>query len=149
MSRPNIRLWVTIFFIILLIFLVSIFAVLKAFQKELNARTGENVNFFTTAKSFFTLNYDSELEVKLKAESMKHVYENISIYYQEENEKLIHLTVETLEWAEDKSAEILVRYSKKPIDFIFMSREDLKQLSNIDSAGGYYSHFEKALDYYQ
>ena len=59
MSRPNIRLWVTIFFIILIIFLVSIFGVLKAFQKELNARTGENVTFFKTAKSVFTLNYDS------------------------------------------------------------------------------------------
>ncbi|MFT9598685.1 peptidase MA family metallohydrolase [Mesobacillus sp.] len=145
MSRPNIRLWVTIFFIILIIFLVSIFGVLKAFQKELHARTGENVTFFTTAKSVFTLNYDSELEVKLKAESMNHVYENISIYYQEENEKLIPLTIETLKWAEDKSAEILGRYSKKPIDFIFMSRENLEQLSNIDSAGGYYSNFEKVM----
>ncbi|WP_226675271.1 peptidase MA family metallohydrolase [Mesobacillus jeotgali] len=145
MSRPNIRLWVTTFFIILIIFLVSIFGVIKAFQMKLNARTGENVTFFTTAKSVFTLNYDSELEVKLKAESMKYVYENISIYYQEDNEELIPLTIETLKWAEDKSAEVLGDYSKKPIDLIFMSREDLEQLSNIDSASGYYSHFEKVM----
>ncbi|MBT2691651.1 hypothetical protein [Bacillus sp. ISL-55] len=52
MSRPNIRLWVTIFFIILVIFLLSIFGVLKVFQKELNARTGENETFYTTAKAF-------------------------------------------------------------------------------------------------
>jgi hypothetical protein len=148
MSRPKLRLWLMIFTIILIIFLISIFGVLKAFQKQLNARTGENVSFFTTAKSVFTLNYDSELEVKLKAESMKHEYEKISIYYQEENEELIPLTIETLKWAEDKSAEVLGAYSKKPIDFIFMSREDLKQLSNIDSAGGYYSHFEKVMGVY-
>jgi hypothetical protein len=148
MSRLNIRMWGKIFFIIFLIFFVSLFGVLKMFQKELKARTGENVTFITTAKSVFTLNYDSELEVKLKANSMKHEYENISIYYQEESEALIPLTIETLKWAEEKSAEVLGSYSKKPIDFIFMNRDDLEQLSNIDGAGGYYSHFEKVMGVY-
>jgi hypothetical protein len=108
----------------------------------------ENVTFFTTAKSVFTLNYDSEVEVKLKAESMKHVYENISIYYQEENEKLIHLTVETLEWAEQISSEILNGYEQRPIDLIFMDQESLNHLSNSEDVAGYYSHFDKLMGIY-
>jgi hypothetical protein len=112
MSRPSIKLWVTIFSVILIIFLVSIIGLLKAFQMELNARTGENATFFTTAKSVFTFNYDSEIEKRLKAESMKHEYKHVSIYYQEENEKLIPLTVETLEWAEKVSSGILGEYEK-------------------------------------
>ena len=96
MSRPKIRVWVKVFSFLLIIFLIGIFGVLQMFQKELNARTGENASFFKTAKSVFTLNYDSELENKLKAESMKHEYKYISIYTQKENEKLIPLTDETL-----------------------------------------------------
>ncbi|MBS8263671.1 hypothetical protein DYI25_04340 [Mesobacillus boroniphilus] len=143
MSRPSVRLWVTIFIIILIIFLISIFGLIKAFQKELNTRTGENATFLTTAKSVFTFNYDSELEKKLKAESMKHGYEHVSIYFQEENEKLIPLTVETLEWGEEVSSKILGRYEQKPFDLIFMDRDNLDKLSNIDGVSGFYSHFDK------
>ncbi|GAM13165.1 unknown [Mesobacillus selenatarsenatis SF-1] len=138
----------TIFFIILIIFLVSIFGLIKAFQKELNARTGEKASFFTTAKSVFTFNYDSELEIKLKADRMKHAYENILIYYQDENEKLIPLTVETLEWAEQISSEILNGYDKRPIDLIFMDQESLNHLSNSEDVAGYYSHFDKLMGIY-
>lgn len=148
MSRPNVKLWVTVFSIILIIFLVSIFGLIKAFQKELNARTGENATFFTTAKSVFTFNYDSELEKKLKAESMKHKYEHVSIYYQEENEKLIPLTVETLEWAEEISRDILGQYDQIPIDMIFMDRNSIDQLSNLEGVAGYYSNFAKVMGVY-
>lgn len=148
MSRPNIKMWVTVFSIILIIFLVSIFGLIKAFQKELNARTGENATFFTTAKSVFTFNYDSELEKKLKAKSMKHKYEHVSIYYQEENEQLIPSTVETLEWAEEISREILGQYDQIPIDMIFMDRNSIDQLSNLEGVGGYYSDFDKVMGVY-
>lgn len=145
MSRRNIRYWVMIFSIILTIFLVSVFGILKLFQKELNASTGGNETFYTTAKAFFTLNYDSELEKKLKAESMKRKYEHVSIFYQEENEKLIPMTVETLQWAEEMSSGLLGRYEKNPIDLIFMDREHLQKLSNLDGVSGYYSNFDKVM----
>jgi hypothetical protein len=148
MSRPNLRMWVTTFSIIILIFLVSLFGVLKEFQKELIARTGENATFLTTAKAVFTFNYDSELEIKLKADSMKHEYENISIYYQEENEELIPLTIETLKWAEQISIEILGEYEQRPIDLIFMDRESLDQLSNSEGVAGYFSYFDKLMGVY-
>ena len=148
MSRPSVRLWITIFFTILIIFLVSIFGLIKTFQKELSARTGNNASFFTTAKSVFTLNYDSELERKLKANSMKHEYKHVSIFYQEENEKLMPLTVESLEWAEQISGELLGDYKPKSIDLIFMDRDHMDQLSNLDGVSGYYSNFDKVMGVY-
>ena len=145
MSRRNIRFWLIVFSSILVIFLISIFGVLKVFQKELNATTGENETFYATAKAFFTLNYDSELEIKLKAESMKQEYHNISIFYQEENEKLIPLTLETLEWAQEISRELLGDYEQSAIDMIFMERDDLQKLSNLDGVAGFYSNFDKVM----
>lgn len=148
MSKPNIRLWVKIFFIIFLIFLVSIFGVLKMLQKELNARTGENATLFTTAKTVFTFNYDSDLEQKLKADSMKYEYNYVSIYYQKENEKLIPLTVETLEWAEGVSRDIFGEYDQSPFDMTYMDTEDLEELSNAENVAGYYSNFDKLMGVY-
>lgn len=145
MSRRNIRFWMLIFSFILIIFLASSFGILKMFQKELNARTGENETFYTTAKAFFTLNYDSDLEKKLKAESMKHAYQHVSIFYQEENEKLIPMTVETLKWAEEVSSGLLGSYERKPTDLIFMDREHLQRLSDLDGVSGYYSNFDKVM----
>jgi hypothetical protein len=145
MSLRNIRVWMLIFSFILIIFLVSVFGILKVFQKELNERTGKNETLYTTAKAFFTLNYDSDLERKLKAESMKHEYQHVSIFYQEQNEKFIPLTVETLEWAEEVSSGILGSYEKRPTDLIFMDREHLQKLSDLDGVSGFYSNFDKVM----
>lgn len=144
----KIRTWLMIFAIVFVILIASLFGVIKAFQNKIIAMTGEDQTFFTTAKAVFTLNYDSELEKQLKAASMKRKYNHVSIYFQEENEKLVPLTIETLEWAEDKSSEVLGDYDKSSIDMIFMSKDDLEQLSNIDGAGGYYSNFDKVMGIY-
>ena len=148
MSQSNIKMWLTIFLTIFIIFLVSIFGLIKMFQKELNARTRENATLFTTAKSVFTFNYDSELEKKLKADSMKYEYNYVSIYYQKENEKLIPLTVETLEWAEKVTSEIFGEYDQRPFDMIYMDSEDLEKLSNAENVAGYYSNFDKVMGVY-
>ncbi|MBT2691652.1 hypothetical protein [Bacillus sp. ISL-55] len=76
---------------------------------------------------------------------MKNEYQHVSIFYQEENEKLIPMTVETLKWAEDVSSGLLGSYEKKPADLIFMDREHLQKLSNLDGVSGYYSNFDKVM----
>jgi hypothetical protein len=145
MRYPKLRYWLIIFGLIIGIFTGKMISLVKSLQEELNERTGENANFLVTVQSLITQNFDSELEKNLKAASMKKEYENISIYYQEENKELIPLTIETLKWAEEKSSEVLGSSENVPIDLIFMSREDIEQFSNIESAAGYYSHFHKMI----
>jgi hypothetical protein len=144
-SFLGIRFWVTLFTILFIIFIVSMFSMLKIFQKELNARTGENSSLYTTLKTTMSLNYDSELEMELKDKSMMKKYDHVEIYYQEENSELIPLVTETLNWADDKTSEVLGDYDKTKIDMIFMNRENLEQLSNIDGVAGYYSDFLKVM----
>lgn len=144
-SFLRIRFWVTLFTLLFIIFIVSMFSMLKIFQKELNARTGENSTLYTTLKTTMSLNYDSELEMELKDKSMMKKYDHVEIYYQEENSELIPLVTETLNWADDKTSEVLGDYDKTKIDMIFMNRENLEQLSNIDGVAGFYSDFIKVM----
>jgi hypothetical protein len=144
-SFSRIRFWATAFTILFIIFIVSMFSMLKMFQKELNARTGENSTLYTTLKTTMSLNYDSELELELKDKSMMKKYNHVEIYYQEENSELMPLVIETLKWADTKSYQVLGDYDKSSIDMIFMNRENLEQLSNIDGAAGYYSDFLKVM----
>ncbi|WP_079508626.1 hypothetical protein [Mesobacillus jeotgali] len=145
MRYPKLKYWLIIIGLIIGIFTGRIITLVKSLQEELNERTGENANFLVTVQTLITQNFESELEKKLKAASMKKEYKNISIYYQEENKELIPLTIETLKWAENKSSEVLGSNKNVPIDLIFMSSGDIKQLSNIESVAGYYSHFHKII----
>jgi hypothetical protein len=144
-SFSRIRFWVTVLTILFIIFIGSMFSMLRMFQKELNARTGENSTLYTTLKTTMFLNYDSELEMEQKDKSMMKKYNHVEIYYQEENSELIPLVTETLNWADDKTSEVLGDYDKTKIDMVFMNRENLEQLSNIDGVAGFYSDFIKVM----
>ncbi|CAM3723527.1 hypothetical protein [Mesobacillus thioparans] len=145
MKGPKIKLWVIISGFIVGFYLSRMVGMAKSFQGEFNELTGENSSLFVIAKSFVNKNFDSELEKEYKAAGMNQQYKHVSIYYQEEDKVLIPLTIETLEWAEDKSAELFGSTKNVPIDMIFMSKEDIVKNSNIKAASGYYSDFEKVL----
>ncbi|MCM3666141.1 collagenase [Mesobacillus subterraneus] len=135
----------TVFTILLIIFIVAMFGMLKMFQKELNDRTGENSTLYETLRTAMHLNYDSELETELKRQSMMKKDDHVTIYYQEENKDLIPLVIETLKRANTKTYQLLGDYDQSSIDLIFMNRENLEQLSNIDGAAGFYSDFLKVM----
>ncbi|MBT2680184.1 hypothetical protein J7E38_14305 [Bacillus sp. ISL-35] len=145
MKVPKIRIWVIISGIIVGFYLSRMVGMAKSFQGEFNELTGENASLFVIAKSFVNQNFDSELEKEYKTAGMNQQYKHISIYYQEEDKELIPLTIETLKCAEDKSAELFGSTKNVPIDMIFMSKEDIVQISKIEDVSGYYSHFEKVL----
>ncbi|MCM3685139.1 collagenase [Mesobacillus subterraneus] len=71
--------------------------------------------------------------------------DHVTIYYQEENKDLIPLVIETLKRANTKTYQLLGDYDQSSIDLIFMNRENLEQLSNIDGAAGFYSDFLKVM----
>jgi hypothetical protein len=139
------RVWLIIPAIIFGFYLSRWVGMAKSFQDEFNERTGENSSFLVIAKSFVNQNFDSELEKEYKAAGMNKQYKNVSIYYYEENKELIPLTIETLKWAEEKTAELFGGTKNVPIDMIFMSKEDIVQDSKIEDASGYYSDFEKVI----
>jgi hypothetical protein len=144
-KAPKRRFWLIIPAIIFGFYLSRWVGMAKSFQDEFNERTGENSSFFVIAKSFINQNFDSELEKEYKAEGKNKQYKHVSIYYLEEDKELIPLTIKTLKWAEEKSRELFGSYKDFPIDMIFMKKEDIVQISNIEDVSGYYSQFEKVL----
>jgi hypothetical protein len=139
------RVWLIIPAIIFGFYLSRWVGMAKSFQDEFNERTGEHSSFLVIAKSFFNQNFDSELEKEYKAAGKNKQYKQVSIYYQEKDKELIPLTIETLKWAEEKTAELFGGTKNVPIDMIFMSKEDIVQDSKIEEASGYYSDFEKVI----
>ena len=126
------------------IFLIITLGVLYLFKEGIENRTGEHISLTETFKVVSTLNYDSEMEKKLKLNFKKHKEGNVSIYYSEDSIEIIPLTIETLNRADEIGNEVFGMYNKKPIDLIFMNIEDIESFSESGNAG-YYSDFDKVI----
>jgi hypothetical protein len=106
----------------------------------------EKVGYFQAVKSILTLNFDGEQEQQLKAERNKINYEHVSIYYLEEDDVLLPVTKETLEWAMQMNDVLLGDYKKRPLDLIyFKDRNEMSHFTSLNKVSGFYSDFDKVI----
>ncbi|KKI88484.1 hypothetical protein WQ54_31215 [Bacillus sp. SA1-12] len=141
----NKRLIISAFVILLIFFITISLVVLKYFQEELNNQTGEKLSIIETFKAVATFNFDSELEQELKEIKMKKKINNVTIFYDEEQNELIPLTIKTLEWADETVYEVIGNYDKKPVDLMFMNLEEIDRFSELVDVSGFYTDFDKII----
>ena len=130
------------FCILILIIGMGFFFIQKVMEDSVN----EKVGYFQAVKSILTLNFDGEEEQQLKAERNMAQHEHVSIYYLEEDDDLLPVTIETLDWAMQLTDSLLGEYKKRRLDLIyFKDRDKLLEFATLDLISGFYSDFDKVI----
>ena len=127
--------------IFFLLFLLLIGGIIY-FHSVVEETAGEPVTYFQAVKTILNLNYDGELERKAETSKDMQSYQNVSIYIDKQDNDLVPLIEDTLDWAKTKNNEILGVIKERDVDVIFFSNEkDFQNISNLESVSGYYDHF--------
>ncbi len=128
----------SIFFLLLLLLI----GVIIYFHSVVEENAGEPVTYFQAVKTILNLNFDGELERKAKASKDMQSYQNISFYVDKQDDDLVPLIEDTLDWAKTKNKEILGNIKERDVDVIFFSnKKDFQNISNLHSVSGFYDHF--------
>ncbi|MFP3422999.1 hypothetical protein R0K19_26900, partial [Bacillus sp. SIMBA_161] len=76
----------------------------------------------------------------------KQVYEHISIYYEEEEDAFLDLTIEALDQAKKKTASVFQFEPDKPLDIIYFDDNDtIEQFDGIKHITGFYSDYDQMI----
>ncbi|WP_273833620.1 collagenase [Guptibacillus sedimenti] len=128
----------SIFFLLLLLLIGGV----NYIHSEVEETAGEPVTYFQAVKTILNLNYDGELERKTKTSKDMQSYQNVSVYIDKQDNDLVPLIKDTIDWAKTKNKEILGDIKDRDVDIIFFNNEkDFQKISTLDSVSGYYDPF--------
>ncbi|MGE6204379.1 collagenase [Guptibacillus hwajinpoensis] len=140
--KKVIKIVIIIFSSILFLLLLLLIGGVKYIHSEVEETAGEPVTYFQAVKTILNLNYDGELERKAKTSKDMQSYQNVSVYIDKQDNDLVPLIEDTIDWAKTKNKEILGNIKDRNVDIIFFSNEkDFQNISTLDSVSGYYDPF--------
>ena len=140
--KKAIKIVVIIFSSILFLLLLLLIGGVNYIHSEVEETAGEPVTYFQAVKTILNLNYDGELERKTKTSKDMQSYQNVSVYIDKQDNDLVPLIKDTIDWAKTKNKEILGDIKDRDVDIIFFNNEkDFQNISTLDSVSGYYDPF--------
>ena len=140
--KKAIKIVVIIFSSILFLLLLLLIGGVNYIHSEVEETAGEPVTYFQAVKTILNLNYDGELERKTKTSKDLQSYQNVSVYIDKQDNDLVPLIKDTIDWAKTKNKEILGDIKDRDVDIIFFNNEkDFQNISTLDSVSGYYDPF--------
>ncbi|WP_144481852.1 hypothetical protein [Bacillus pumilus] len=79
----------------------------------------------------------------------KQVYEHIRIYYAEEEDAFVDLTIEAVDQAKKRTASVFQFETDKPLDIIYFDdKETIEQFAGINHITGFYSDHDQMIGLY-
>nr|WP_223251303.1 hypothetical protein [Bacillus pumilus] len=79
----------------------------------------------------------------------KQVYEHIRIYYAEEEDAFVDLTIEAMDQAKKRTASVFQFETDKPLDIIYFDdKETIEQFAGIKHITGFYSDHDQMIGLY-
>ncbi|MEH7898076.1 hypothetical protein V7639_09615, partial [Bacillus pumilus] len=79
----------------------------------------------------------------------KQVYEHIRIYYAEEEDAFVDLTIEAVDQAKKRTASVFQYETDKPLDIIYFDdKETIEQFAGIKHITGFYSDHDQMIGLY-
>ena len=79
----------------------------------------------------------------------KQVYEHIRIYYAEEEDAFVDLTIEAMKQAEKRTSSVFQFEADRPLDVIYFDdKETIEQMAGIKHITGFYSDHDQMIGLY-
>ncbi|WP_371018003.1 collagenase [Pseudalkalibacillus sp. JSM 102089] len=140
--NKTIKILIIIFSSLLSLLLLLLLAGVILLHNVIEENSGEPVTYFQAVKFGLSLNFDGKLERKAKHSKEMKVYENMSIYVDDQDVELFPLIIDTLHWAKDRNADILGDIDGKDVDLLFFhNKKDFESISDLNHVSGFYDQY--------